>query len=134
MPGIAIMVDDSNSGGGDDEREVEGRLIGKPKGEPVESGIIVGLDGNSEKKKEWLDGHFGFLTYVWGLLLVIVVSLHFIRSPIIYHAGIFLMYTGAVIDIIEPNKHLKGVVMDCLGFFLAGILLFTCILFPGKCV
>lgn len=126
------MVDDSNSSG-DDEREVEGRLIGKPKSEPIESGIIVGLDGNSEKKKAWLDGHFGFLTYVWGLLLVIVVSLHFIRSPIIYHAGIFLMYTGAVIDIIEPNKKLKGVVMDCLGFFLAGILLFTCILFPGKC-
>lgn len=125
------MVDDSNSS--DDEREVEGRLIGKPKSEPVESGIIVGLDGNSGKKA-WLDGHFGFLTYVWGMILVMTVSLHFIRSPIIYHTGIFLMYTGAVIDIIEPNKNIKGVVMDCLGFFLAGVLLFTCILFPGKCV
>ncbi len=126
------MVEDrysSDSG----EKEVEGRSIGKPKSEPVESGIIVGLDGNSEKK-EWLEGHFGFLTYVWGLILTLSAALHLIRSPIVYHAGIFLMYTGAVIDIIEPNKDTKGVVLDCLGFFMAGFFLFVCILAPGRCL
>lgn len=84
-------------------------------------------------RSRWLDHHMGFLTYVWGLLLALAVAFHLLRSPIIYHTGVFLMYIGAVIDIIEPNKSTKGIVMDCLGFFIAGFFLFTCILAPGGC-
>lgn len=84
-------------------------------------------------RSQWLDHHLGFLTYIWGLVLALAVSFHFLGSPIIYHTGVFLMYIGAVIDMIEPNKGTGGIVLDCLGFFIAGFFLFTCILAPGRC-
>lgn len=119
--------------GKDEEPIIEGLRI-KPGHEQAESGIIVGLAATSEERGRWLDRHFGFLTYVWGFLLTMSASLHLIRSPIIYHAGIFLMYTGVVMDLMEPNKDTNGVILDCLGFFMAGFLLFTCVFAPGKCM
>lgn len=130
------MVEESQSGNVG-EQELKGRSIRSAGVEPAksyESGIIVELSGSRERRERWLDRNFGFLTYVWGLILTLSAAFHLIRSPIVYHAGIFLMYTGAVIDIIEPNKDTKGVVLDCLGFFLAGFFLFVCILAPGRCL
>ncbi len=134
------MIEESQSGdGGGDagEQELKGRSIksGIEHAKSYdESGIIIELSGNREKRERWLDRNFGFMTYVWGLILTLSAALHLIGSPIIYHAGIFLMYTGAVIDIMEPNKDMMGVVKDCLGFFLAGFFLFVCIMAPGRCL